>query len=88
MTDLGTLGGVSSHGMGINNNRQVAGESATSGNAASLAFLNNNGAMNDRGTLPGSYNSIAYGINDNGQVVVQANGGVNGNGGPTRLPLQ
>ena len=39
MTDLGTLGGTQSFGNGLNTSGQVAGESFTTGDAATRAFL-------------------------------------------------
>lgn len=67
MQDLGTLGMGSSFAHGINNNRQVTGDSQTTG-GASHAFLYSNGTMNDLGTLGGS-GSQGIGINAIGQVV-------------------
>ena len=67
VTSLGSLGGASAFGWGINNNGQVTGWSATSGNGAH-AFLYNGGTMTDLGTLGGA-DSYAYGMNNNGQVV-------------------
>src|SRR3954469_23342798 len=74
MTDLGTLGGTQSFGNGLNTNGQVAGESYTTGNAATRAFLwkpttpgGASGTMYNLGTLGGT-NSYAYGINATGQV--------------------
>jgi probable HAF family extracellular repeat protein len=75
MHDLGTLGGTDSYGHDINNSGQVTGVSHhTTGSFESRAFLwtpttpnSASGAMHDLGTLGGE-SSIAYGINDNGQV--------------------
>src|SRR6478752_2085243 len=74
MTDLGTLGGTQSFGNGLNTNGQVAGESFTTSDAATHAFLwkpttpgGTNGTMYNLGTLGGT-NSYAYGINASGQV--------------------
>src|SRR6187401_912248 len=71
---LGTLGGAHSFGNGLNASGQVAGESATTGNAATHAFLwkpttpgGASGTMHDLLTLGGT-NSYGYGINATGQV--------------------
>src|SRR6476646_3093980 len=72
MTDLGTLGGTQSFGNGLNASGQVAGESFTTGDAATHAFLwkpptpgGAGGTMYNLGTLGGT-NSYAYGINTSG----------------------
>src|SRR5215212_6193457 len=74
MTDLGTLGGTQSFGNGLNASGQVAGESFTTGDAATHAFLwkpttpgGASGAMYNLGTLGGT-NSYGYGINASGEV--------------------
>src|SRR5438309_9458202 len=66
LTDLGALGGLSSHAYGVNNLGQAVGESDTR-TGASSAFLYSNGQMADLGTLGGE-SSRANGINDAGQV--------------------
>ncbi len=74
MTDLGTLGGVSSYGMAINMSNHVVGYSMlnTSYNAVH-AFLYDGGSMIDLGSLtpnvPGFDYSVALGINNSVQVV-------------------
>jgi probable HAF family extracellular repeat protein len=68
MVDLGTLGGLSSHGYAINASGQVAGISSVTGNATSHAFRYSGGVMTDLGTLGGIY-SEAHAINASGQVV-------------------
>ena len=73
ITDLGTLGGSTSHALGINNSGQIVGESYT--NDADVltthAFLYSGGVMTDLGTLGGT--SGAKGINDQGQVAGWSN---------------
>jgi len=71
LTDLGTLGGTNSYGWAINASRQVTGETDTTGNAASHAFVTHNGVMTDLGTLGGTY-SYGSAINDSGQVTGRA----------------
>jgi probable HAF family extracellular repeat protein len=68
MSDLGTLGGPTSAGTGINAIGQVVGNSFTAVNSAQHAFLYGDGRMSDLGTLGGS-NSAGIGINVLGQVV-------------------
>ena len=77
LTDLGTLGGTDSGGLGINNRGQVTGFSLPSANTPDHAFLWSpstpngvSGTMQDLGTLGGQY-SRGYGINDDGQVTGQ-----------------
>ena len=65
-TALGTLGGVSSYAMAINNSGDVAG-SAQMANGSSHAFAAYGTNMIDLGTL-GGMASYAYGINDQGNV--------------------
>jgi probable HAF family extracellular repeat protein len=70
ITDLGTLGGTNSDGIGINNAGQVTGFSWTSSGEIH-AFLYSNSLMQDLGTLGGTY-SDGYGINNTGQVTGRA----------------
>ncbi len=70
MTGLGTLGGNSGIGNGINASGQVAGYS-TNSKGTYRAFLASNGTMTDVGDLGGG-SAVAYAINDVGQVVGSA----------------
>jgi probable HAF family extracellular repeat protein len=72
MTDLGTLGGRQSAGLGINDFTQVTGYSDLPGSIVTHAFLYSAGTMTDVGTLGGA-NSFGYGINNNGQIAGTAN---------------
>lgn len=70
MQSLGTLGGGASRAYGINSSGEVVGSSMTGGNPGNThAFLSQNGTMQDLGTLAGVDYSIAYAINNAGQVV-------------------
>jgi len=64
---LGTLGGHSSVGFGLNRFQQVAGQSSLAGDQAEHAFFWDNGTFSDLGTF-GGVNSFAFGLNDSGQV--------------------
>ncbi|CAG0993035.1 hypothetical protein ANRL3_02909 [Anaerolineae bacterium] len=72
ITDLGTLGGTESRAEGINNRGQVVGYYSYGFYAGAYstkrAFLYDGGVMHDLGTLEGTNNSMALGINDAGQV--------------------
>jgi probable HAF family extracellular repeat protein len=75
MTSLGTLGGNSGIGNGINASGQVAGYSENS-SGTYRAFLSSGTTLTDIGDLGGG-SAVAYAINDVGQVVgsaVTANG--------------
>jgi probable HAF family extracellular repeat protein len=71
LNDLGTLGGPSSRAFGLNNHRQVVGESTPTGSTSSHAFLYQSGTMIDLGTLGGAA-SAAYAINAFGTIVGEA----------------
>jgi probable HAF family extracellular repeat protein len=89
MQDLGTLGGPSSYGLAINTSGQVTGYADTS--KAQHAFLYRNGHMIDLNSLISSSDAALYtltsgqGINDKGQIVVNAT--VNGTGTSVALLL-
>ena len=67
MRDLGTLGGMESNAMGVNNSGQVVGGSNIPGEPGARAFLWENGAMINLGTLGGPESGASC-INDSGQV--------------------
>ncbi len=66
-TDLGTLGGKSGIGNGINTSGQVAGYS-TNYEGAYRGFISNGKTLVDIGDLGGG-STVAYALNDAGQVV-------------------
>lgn len=77
-TDLGSFGGTLYNiALGVNDKGQVTGGSDLPGDtnvflgpfSTSHAFLWQNGAMTDLGTLPGDVQSVGLGINNKGQVV-------------------
>jgi probable HAF family extracellular repeat protein len=73
MSDLGTLGGDFSEGLGINDSGQVVGYSLTTVEGDQHAFVYSGGTMTDLNDLiaPGSGWTLALstGINDSGQIV-------------------
>ena len=81
LTDIGTLGGISSHGYSINALGQVTGNGNLAGDGSYHAFRSSASGdipgNTDLGTLGGTY-STGYGINATGQVTGQSN--IPGNG--------
>jgi probable HAF family extracellular repeat protein len=76
VTDLGTLGGGTSKGYGINAGGQVTGEAVTAGGVFRAFLYTPGSGMTDIGTLGGG-SSTGYAINASGQatgVAVTANG--------------
>jgi len=67
MTDLGTLGGATSKGYGVNASGQVTGESVTTGDVLHAFLYTPGRRMTDLGTLGGA-TSKGYGVNASGQV--------------------
>ncbi|PYX48812.1 MAG: hypothetical protein DMG79_10905, partial [Acidobacteria bacterium] len=70
MTSLGTLGGESGIGNGINTSGQVAGYSQNS-SSTYRAFLSSGSTLTDIGDLGGG-SAVAYALNDLGWVVGSA----------------
>src|ERR1700722_13714272 len=76
VTDLGTLGGGTSKGYGINASGRVTGEAVTAGGVFHAFLYTPGSGMTDLGTLGGG-SSTGYAINASGQVTgmaVTANG--------------
>ena len=67
ITDLGTLGGSTSYGFGLNAAGQVIGTTTLVNESAAQAFVYTNGTMSGLGTLGGS-SSYGYSINAAGQA--------------------
>lgn len=67
VTMLGTLGGLDSWGMGINDRGEVTGHSTTASGFLH-AFTSTGGALTDLGALSGT-SSYGYGVNNEGGVV-------------------
>lgn len=70
VTEIGTLGGPTSHAIAINSRGEVVGNAQTA-SGAMHAFLWDNGRLTDLGTLGGP-NSYAADISSNGEVVGSA----------------
>ena len=67
VTDLGTLGGGTSKGYGINASGQVTGEAVTAGGVFHAFLYTPGSGITDLGTLGGG-SSTGYAINASGQV--------------------
>jgi probable HAF family extracellular repeat protein len=76
VTDLGTLGGISSHAYGINNSGQVVGNALTAGGDVHAFLYTGNGPMQDLNDLIAPDSGLALlsarGINNLGQVAGSA----------------
>jgi probable HAF family extracellular repeat protein len=68
VTDLGTLGGTFSVGLGISKKRLVNGNSTLPGDTQVHAFLWRNGTITDLGTLGGPNSNSNSPLNDRGEV--------------------
>jgi probable HAF family extracellular repeat protein len=78
LTNLGTLGGVSSAAWAINRRGTIVGSSTLPGNESIHAFVYQDGTMRDLGAMGGRH-SWAFDINDHGLAVGRvepAGGGV------------
>jgi len=67
--DLGTFDGLLLAPQAINNRGQVVGFAFSQDGSVFVAFLWQNGVATELGTLPPDVFSLAFGINDKGQVV-------------------
>lgn len=68
ITFIGTLGGAESRALGINSLGHVVGYASLE-NGKQHGFLWDGSGLRDLGVLPGTNESIAYAINDAGQIV-------------------
>lgn len=78
MLNLGSLGGSASVASAINDAGVVVGVSQTSGDSTRRAWRWSAGILQDLGTLPGSQESQATGINAAGQIVGFCTGAAGG----------
>jgi probable HAF family extracellular repeat protein len=73
VTDLGNLGGVAGGGgntaFKINNRGQVVGHMGRADGPAHAYLWSKETGMQDLGTLPGDFTSVALGINEDGDIV-------------------
>lgn len=69
VTRIGTLGGTQSNALDINDNRQVVGQANVAGDEHAHGYIWQNGVITDLGSLGADYDSTAWAINNNGQVV-------------------
>lgn len=69
VTNIGTLGGSYVFPWAINSKGQVVGQSSPPGDTTVHSFLWRKGVMTDLGVIPGDVASIAFGLNDQGEVV-------------------
>ena len=69
VTNIGTLGGSFIFPWAINSKGQITGQSSTPGDTTIHSFLWHKGVMTDLGEISGDFGSIAFGLNDAGDVV-------------------
>jgi 6-phosphogluconolactonase len=67
-TDIGTLGGNFSEGMGINEHDEAVGGSNVTSNGPNHVFVYSHGSFHDAGMFKG-YSSTGTGINDGGEII-------------------
>jgi probable HAF family extracellular repeat protein len=73
MINLGSFGGTCTFATDLNNQGQIVGLSALTGDQFQHAFLWNHGSLNDLPNTIGGNNSAAIALNDHGDVVGWAN---------------
>jgi probable HAF family extracellular repeat protein len=69
VTNIGTLGGSFIFPWAINAKGQVVGQASPPGDQTLHSFLWQKGVMRDLGEIPGDFGSIAFGLNDQSDVV-------------------